>query len=99
VRPPTTPSEPATLQRPDLEVLVAAPADPVPFVRHVQPEPGSAAARRPVPVPLRTTPEAEAPVDPDPAPVTDGEPLFTAVDVLPAPLERRGFLARLRSRT
>jgi hypothetical protein len=81
------------VHRPDLEVLIAPPADPVPFVRHVEPEPGSPATRRPVPVPSRTAPVVETTTDPDPAPVPDGEPVYTAVDVLP---ERRGFRFRFR---
>lgn len=102
MRPPTTPSEPATLHRPDLEVLhvhVAAPAEPVPFVRHVEPETGSSAARRPVPVPLRSAPDAvpvEDATGDDPAP-RDDVPVFTASDVLPGPPPRRGFLSRFRS--
>ena len=69
MRPPTAPSEPAALPRPDLEVIRAAPAEPVPFVRHVAPEPGSPATRQPVPVPLRTAPEpASGSTAPVPAP-------------------------------
>jgi hypothetical protein len=109
VRPPTAPSEPAALPRPDLEVIRAAPAEPVPFVRHVALEPGSSAARQPVPVPLRTAPEPAPEPGVEPAPGSaaphpdrraavdrapdDRAPVFTAVDVLP---ERQGFWARLR---
>jgi hypothetical protein len=89
VRPPTAPSEPAALPRPDLEVIRAAPAEPVPFVRHVAPEPGSPAARQPVRVPLRTAPEpAPGSTAPVPAPGSNAP-----VDAAPLP-DRRAAVDR-----